>query len=267
MPFTEVNGAPIHYVALGGGKPLLLIHGTGGDADAFSAAADDLAKEYNVIAYDRRASSRSVADPHPTEGYFRRHADDAASLLKALGHESAIVVGWSAGALVALAMAMHHRRVVSSLVLYEPPFLVKKHAPLGFVWAVLQIMLLRAFGFRRAASRKFFRTVAQRRDGSNDFDSLSPETRHRLLANARATLSELDAGTGEDFDPTALKTISCPVGLLSGLQSAAMFASAAKRLAKAMPGVRREQVEGSGHFMNLLEPQTFAAAVLKLSRS
>src|SRR5258708_7839619 len=102
MPTIDVNGAKLHYLVQGSGPPLLLIHGTGGDADAFSAALPGLAQSNTVIAYDRRSFSRSRAKPHPPRQYYSNHAADAVELLKGLGIATANVFGWSAGGLVAL---------------------------------------------------------------------------------------------------------------------------------------------------------------------
>src|SRR6185369_16502629 len=105
MPLIDANGTSLHYARLGSGPPLLLIHGTGGDGDAFAPVVAELAKTYTVITYDRRAFSRSKASPHPPLGYLAAHAADAAALLKALGTTPAKILGWSAGGLVALALA------------------------------------------------------------------------------------------------------------------------------------------------------------------
>src|SRR5690349_3661590 len=151
MPTIEVNGTQLYYTKQGDGPPLLLIHGTGGNADVFAAVVDKLARSYTVIAYDRRAFSRSGAKPHPPRGYFSNQAADAAALLKALGCAPANVFGWSGGGLVALALAIEHPSSVARLALYEPPYLAKKHPSLGFTLAFIQIMAARAVGRLKGA--------------------------------------------------------------------------------------------------------------------
>src|SRR5215471_6876256 len=92
--------------------PLLLIHGTGGDATTWDAVAPLLSSRYRVIAYSRRGYGRSHA----------AHAEDARAILdeRAPG-EAAYVVGSSSGALVALHLALAHPSRVRALALAEPP--------------------------------------------------------------------------------------------------------------------------------------------------
>src|SRR5205807_5926921 len=119
MGEVEAGGEKLYYREAGSGPPLLLIHGTGGHADAFDKIVTPLAERYRVIAYDRRGHSRSAAMMHPSKDYFRHHADDAAALLRKLKAAPAAVLGWSGGGVVALTLAVRHPDVVSRLVLYE----------------------------------------------------------------------------------------------------------------------------------------------------
>src|SRR6185503_9031854 len=115
-------------------------------------------------------------------------------------------------------------------VLYEPPYLAKSQASIGFTWAFVQILTLRALGLKRAAARKFYRTVFVRRDGANDFDAVPTAVRTALLANASPLLAELDGTTGEDLAPEKLKALHQPIALLTGARSAPLFGAAAARI-------------------------------------
>src|SRR5688572_10182027 len=117
----------LHHVIAGSGPPVLLIHGTGGDAGQFAGVVSALASSHRAIAYDRRGHSKSAGEMHAKKGYYGRHADDAADLLRRLDAAPATVVGWSAGGIVALALALRHPAVVERLVLYEPPLHSKRH--------------------------------------------------------------------------------------------------------------------------------------------
>ena len=158
-------------------------------------------------------------------------------------------------------MASEHPPVIKSLVLYEPPYLVKKHASAGFTIAFLQIMALRAIGAKRAAAQKFYRTVVARRDRTNDFDSSPRATREALLANASPLLAELDAGTGEDLPLAKLRALTQRVTLLTGAQSAPLFDAAAERVMKAVPVRRRMSAPNAGHAMQLTDPSGFTTSI------
>jgi len=114
--------ASIYYEVRGSGPPLLLIPTGNGDATPFGPMADDLARQYTVITYDRRGFSRSTvfADVDDT----RRVADDVADarhLIDQLGAGHADVFGSCSGGIVALALLQRHPERVRRLVAHEPP--------------------------------------------------------------------------------------------------------------------------------------------------
>jgi 3-oxoadipate enol-lactonase len=116
MPTVRVNGIEMHYVDAGGGDPLLLIMGFGGDHQAWAFQVGPFSETYRVISFDNRgAGQSSVPDvPYST----RMMADDAVGLLDALGIERAHVLGVSMGAMIAQEVALNHPRRVRSLQLH-----------------------------------------------------------------------------------------------------------------------------------------------------
>ena len=105
------SGVELYVREAGSGPAVLLIHGTGIDADSWGGIFDDLAADHRVIAYDRRGFSRSKAAPVRS---WAVHADDADSLLSDRGIESATVAGWSAGGSVAAHLAVRHPQRVGA---------------------------------------------------------------------------------------------------------------------------------------------------------
>ena len=255
-PSTEPQEQELWRSVSGQGAPLLLIHGTGGDGDAWHGAVEHLTRRHRVIRYDRRGYSRSRGKPHPRCGYYRRHAEDAVALLDALGVERTAVCGWSAGGLVALELAISNPLRVSSLVLYEPPFLVARHISLkplvGYAWS----WSLRLLGRRRAAADAFLRVAMGR-----DYGRLRPAARDRLSADADTVLHELDGGTGEDLTAERLRTIACPVTLLVGDETSPFLIAASDRLSRMLPRAALIRVPRAGHGMPVLQPLAFAAVL------
>ncbi|MFF5264967.1 alpha/beta fold hydrolase [Actinomadura viridis] len=80
-----MTDARIHYEMLGSGPPLLLVPGGNGDAGVYTAAARTLARHFTVVTYDRRGHSRSPLTGPPGEERVERHAEDAYTLLTAIG--------------------------------------------------------------------------------------------------------------------------------------------------------------------------------------
>lgn len=264
MPTVAVEGTRFHYEECGSGRPLLLIPGTGGGADMFTDVAARLASSYRVISYDRRGFARTAAPPPKSRGYLRRHADDAAGLLRELGAPNAIVAGWSMGGVVALALAVHHPEAVSRLVLYEPPLHAKKHMGVRVAAALGGALALGKMGMHRRGAKRFFRFALSYDKRGTAFDELAPAVRESALADARAVIAELKAGTGEELSLADLAAIRCPVGLIAGARSARFLAAAVDRCAEIFPKARVIRVPNGDHVMSIRQPERLAKAIADL---
>ncbi len=117
----SVDGARLHYKAVGSGPVLLMLPGGDGDADAFDLTTPLLCDRFTVVTYDRRGLSRSVLDEPGQAISIERHADDAQAILAAFGSEPADVFGGSIGALIGLALVARHPDRVRTLIAFEPP--------------------------------------------------------------------------------------------------------------------------------------------------
>jgi pimeloyl-ACP methyl ester carboxylesterase len=262
MPLIRVGEVDLYYESEGQGPPLLLIHGTGADAGSWDPVLPFLTAsneaERRVIRYDRRGYSRSPAAPFPKKDYYRRHADDAAGLLSALGIPTANVLGWSAGGIVALGLAIHHPGVVGKVLLYEPPLWATRHLSLGMILPFLRIILNRLVGRRRQAAEAFFRMALTEADGTNGYDRLGDAEKAQLLANSDALFAELDAGTGEELTREQVAALRGPMALLIGGHSAPFLQAAAERLFAAAPSLTPLRVAEANHIFLRDHPQRFA---------
>ena len=111
--YYEIRGFRMYCEIYGSGRPLLLIHGNGGSIASFQANIPYFAARYRVIAADSRAQGKSRDDGAALT--FEMMADDCAALLDELHIESADVLGWSDGGIVALLLAMRHPEKVIRL--------------------------------------------------------------------------------------------------------------------------------------------------------
>ncbi|RFZ85606.1 alpha/beta hydrolase [Mucilaginibacter terrenus] len=111
--YYNINGIKLYVEEYGTGKPLLMIHGNGGDMSAFTDNVPYFAKKYRVILVDSRAHGKS-ADASDSLT-FEQMADDFAALLDTMHIPKAHVLGWSDGGINALLMAIRHPEKVISL--------------------------------------------------------------------------------------------------------------------------------------------------------
>jgi pimeloyl-ACP methyl ester carboxylesterase len=255
---ANVEGTQLFYEERGSGSPIMLIHGTGGNGDVWAPCVDALADGHRVIVYDRRGFSRSV---HAPVKDFSVHVRDAAGLLRAPNAVPATVVGWSAGGLVALGLALEAPEPVSSLVLEEPPLHVKKHPALGPMRAIGTAKILSLVGRERQGARVFLRWALSYRTGGTAFDRLPQLLRDAMLDNAPALMGELDAGTGEELTSECIGTIKCPVTCLVGELTPPAIVKATDRLSAMLPQASRTTIAGAAHAIHFDRPVEFVGAV------
>jgi pimeloyl-ACP methyl ester carboxylesterase len=111
--YYEVNGIKLYAEVYGQGKPLLMLHGNGGNISAFAKNIPYFSKYYKVIAVDTRAHGKSIDTGDALT--FEIIADDFAKLMDLMKIDSAYVIGWSDGGIDALVLAMRHPKKVIKL--------------------------------------------------------------------------------------------------------------------------------------------------------
>lgn len=105
----------VYYEAVGGGTPIVLCHGLGGNGGIWFQQVPEFARDHYVIVVDQRGFGRST-DRHERVGP-ETAVDDLVRVLDHLEVESAHVVGQSMGGWAALGLALRDRRRVRSLIL------------------------------------------------------------------------------------------------------------------------------------------------------
>ncbi|MDA8142167.1 MAG: alpha/beta hydrolase [Desulfobacteraceae bacterium] len=115
MPYTKAGDIQLYYEEHGKGEPLVLIAGAGMDSRGWGAQTEAFAQKFRVIVFDHRGSGRSEAPKQPYSIDMLTH--DTANLLKAMGVESAHILGLSMGGMIAQQLAIEHPQVVKRLIL------------------------------------------------------------------------------------------------------------------------------------------------------
>jgi pimeloyl-ACP methyl ester carboxylesterase len=115
--FFDSAGVPIHYIDMGLGEPVVLMHGLNANyREAWldtGVAQTLLDAGFRVLALDARAHGKSGA-PHEPEQYGPEMALDIVRLLDHVGVDKAHVVGYSMGAQIAgKLLVLHPERLVT----------------------------------------------------------------------------------------------------------------------------------------------------------
>lgn len=260
MPQTKANGIGLYYELQGSGEPLALVHGSWGDATNWRFVVSGLAESFRVLTYDRRGHSRS--ERPDTQGSIDEDGEDLAALLEALDLAPAHVATNSWGGNIALRLATRRPEVFRSLSCHEPP-----------VWSLLegdaesQEMLKQgargdeevgrriAAGDHEGAARHFVEEVAF---GPGAWEhELPAETRSVFVQNAPTYMDELQDPNSVDVDRDAIARLELPVRLTEGSESPPVFPRVIDRLAKLIPRVTRETIDGAGHVPQLSTPERY----------
>ena len=119
---VTANGVQLHVVTSGDASlpPLLCMPGGLGTAETdFGPQLRELSDSFQVVSCDPRGygQSRPPVRDFPPD-FYQRDADDAAAVMRALGHERYAVMGWSDGAIAAVMLAASQRAAVRRLVIF-----------------------------------------------------------------------------------------------------------------------------------------------------
>ena len=111
--YADINGLKMYYEIHGAGPPLLLLHG--GTSHIPERWIGFLSKSYQVIAMEQLGHGRT-GDIANRPFHYHDMAEDTIELMRQLGIDRAIVVGYSDGGNIGLDMAINHPDKVSKLV-------------------------------------------------------------------------------------------------------------------------------------------------------
>lgn len=115
MPTLQIDDHSIYYETHGQGDPLVLISGLGNSCLSWWKQIEPLSKKFRVTVLDNRGigNSSRVSAAFTVQDM----ADDAATIIRALGSGPSYVAGTSMGGFIAFTLAVHHPERVKKLIL------------------------------------------------------------------------------------------------------------------------------------------------------
>jgi pimeloyl-ACP methyl ester carboxylesterase len=117
MPTQEIAGIRYSYLDEGSGPLILFGHGLFDHKEIFRDQINTLKGSYRCVAVDQ--PGHSGADFHREGWTMDDMAEEAAELVRKLGHDKAVFVGLSQGAMVYIRLAAKYPEMVAGLVLMD----------------------------------------------------------------------------------------------------------------------------------------------------
>jgi pimeloyl-ACP methyl ester carboxylesterase len=258
MGAITIRGAQLYYEQRGDGPPILLIPPSGATATTWGSLADELTKAGRVIAYDRRGYTRSGDEVVRTAA---THTADAVAILEALTAEPAVAVGTSAGATIALDVAVRRPDLVKAVVVHEAPWRALLHPDVSGLGTLARMQGLAWRGCYDEAANVLLRYVYSYRDGGSAWDAFPDEWRQVAKANGRSVVADLKATLRSYPRRRDLARLTLPVVCTYGSRSALYMRAVTRSLADSLPNAIVRQIDGAAHAVPFDAPGAFAEII------
>lgn len=272
--FIEVAGNRIHYMEAGSGRPIVFLHGLGGQLHHFRHTLfERLAGDFRLITLDRPGSGYSVRAAAGT-GRLSEQAEVIARFIDKLGLEKPLLVGHSLGGAIALATALEHGEKISGLALLSPLTHLEDAIPPAF-----RLMYIRSPWQRRLISY----TVGVPRSLKHANQTLNfvfgpqkaPEDyaiEAGGLAGLRPShfLATLDDFMAIEHDlgrfEERYEELAMPVGVMFGTADCVIdYERNGLALQGRIAGLELELVDGMGHMPQFVEPDRVEAFIRRMA--
>jgi pimeloyl-ACP methyl ester carboxylesterase len=264
--FVTLEGIDVRFREAGSGGPtFLLLHGFGANTRSWGPIMDDLAGLGRVIAFDRVGFGLTERPLH-WEGDHpygsSRQVELATALLGELGVAEVIVVGHSAGAEIATALAVARPDLVTRLVLESPALDSGPGSLSRLLAATPQAQRVIRFVGRRAADQVDELLESAYYDPSRVTDEILVGYRQPFDADDWDTgLALFTAAPRLDSQANELTGLEMPLLIVTGGEDTWVPTEDTVRLARGVPEADLVVLADCGHVAHEECPDAFLDAV------
>lgn len=252
---VTLRGIKLHYLDLGAGEPILMLHGWGSNSEVHRAMLEQLSRGYRVLALDLPGFGKSE---EPPRAYcVDDFADVVQDFLQSLGISAVTLIGHSFGGRIIIKLA--NRRLpfaISRIVLIDSAGIRPQPSKKGGAKRRLYRILKAIANF--APIRKCFPNFLEalrQHFGSADYAAASPRMRECLVRTVNEDLTPLLSGV----TPETL--------LIWGENDTATPLSDGQTMERLMPNAGLAVIQGAGHFCFLEQPVIFSRIIASFFRT
>lgn len=246
-------------------KPCVLIcNAFGMPVEFVRPMAEDLAREYRVLTWDTRLLPGSSEDPVGIDVSLTRHVQDARDILNCLKIDKAMLVGWCAGARVALKMSCSDAERILGVALLNGSYSTNNLPQTRFeqIMSLVMPRISSDYEYAKVFHRSIYAvgeatsesegSVAQRR--SNDLlTSTNPDFLHltsipfsnhdNLYRYAKLIKALIDEPVVDSDFEVQVSTL-----VLTGSSDITAHPAASKKVSEWIAGATFTSIEGGDHF-------------------
>jgi magnesium chelatase accessory protein len=267
--FVEAGGLRWHVQRMGRGPVLLLLHGTAAATHSWRTLTPLLAAHFTVIAPDLPGHGFTSA---PKEGGYTlpAMAQSVAALLGEMGDTPAMTIGHSAGAAIAVRMALDGALTgpivsINGALLPFPGFAAQLFPQMAKM-LFLNPLMPRLFALT-GQSEGFVRRFLERNTGSR-VDDAGARHYQQLFACSGHCAAALAMMANWDLESLkrGLPALKSPIALFAGADDAAVPPSVADQVAALVSHGTVRKFSDLGHLAHEEAPDVLAAAILDVAR-
>ncbi len=265
--YYDAGGVRTRAIEAGDGPPLILLHGTGGHAEAYLKNIEAHAEHFHVYAIDMVGHGYTDA---PDIGYdMQCYVDFMKDFLDAIGAEKAHISGESLGATVASWFALQHPDRVNKIVMNTGMMLPPDESGAEELKDLLERSRKATGSPDRDAVRQRMRWLMHR---DEDVTDEIVEVRYQIYMQpgrsavirkiAEQSIGALLDPVEQDkwYKPELLQQLTCPTLVLWTRYNPGQLVPLAEQGAALIPDSELIVLENSAHWPQWEEPEAFNKA-------
>jgi pimeloyl-ACP methyl ester carboxylesterase len=266
MPTLAVDAHVVSYEEYGAGPLVLLVHGSPGNGKAWSRVGEHLAERHRVVAPDLPGHGGTTP---PAAGAIPDVGDTAVLIEALIGRVGvpALLVGYSYGGVVALAIALRGRVSIGALALLEPVAV----SALGMIGdpdlhARTRAVFDGYIDAVEAGDPRQVRTMVDFWFGPGAFERMPEALRAYMVREAATNVRDVRGTLREAYAPATLRRIPVPVTTIVGGCSPDITRTIAQAITTHVPKASLAILDGATHAMITTHAQPLAETLAALAR-
>ncbi len=267
--FVEAAGLRWLVTEMGDGPALLLVHGTGASTHSWRDVAPLLAGSFRVVAFDLPGHGFTDQAP-PAQRTLPGMAAAVGDLLRALAFDPAVVVGHSAGAAIAVRMALDGTIAPAAIVSLNGAFIPFRGAVGRFFSPIAKLLALNPLVPSIVAWRASDPDIVARilKDTGSTLDARGVALYARLAGHPAHVAGALAMMAAWDLDPLLddLPSLKTPLVLAAATEDRTVPPGQAYEVKSLLRRARVVKLRRLGHLAHEERPDTVVQLIDDVAR-